>query len=167
MFNYETLLDGAIQLFATKSLFTGLPFVWLLISMAFLALELSVPGLFFFLPFAAGPAFAAVLCWLGFSFKVQAICSMTVSFAAVFFTQKQLSKHKLSSVEHSSHQSNIDALVGELAIVTKHISEGSRGEVKVGQETWPAISTTEITIEKGKTVRILKIEGNKLIVSQN
>ena len=129
--------------------------------------DLAVPGLFFFLPFAAGPMFAAALCWLGFSFKVQAICGMAVSFAAVFFTQQQLSKHKLSSIEHSSHQSNIDALVGELAIATKQISNTNRGEVIVGQESWPAISTTEAIIEKGKTVRVLKVEGNKLIVSQN
>jgi membrane protein implicated in regulation of membrane protease activity len=61
-------------------------------------------------------------------------------------------------------KTNTDALIGKIAVVTKTIKDVEKGEVKLGGEYWKASSDKEI--ETGKKVKVLKIDGNTLIVSE-
>ena len=70
--------------------------------------------------------------------------------------QKMLSKTK--------QKTNLDRVVEMEGIVTEKISKNHPGEVKVDGKRWTAISSK--TIEEGKTVRIKKIDGVKLIVEE-
>ena len=53
-------------------------------------------------------------------------------------------------------------MIGKTAVVTEKISPNEIGKVKLRGISWSAISNDEI--EKGSKVRVLDIEGVKLIV---
>lgn len=59
---------------------------------------------------------------------------------------------------------NVDAYVGKTALVTSKITEIEAGLVKFEGLIWTAISSE--SIPEGSKVRILAIEGNKLIVTK-
>ena len=67
-------------------------------------------------------------------------------------------------LDKNKQKTNLDRVVGMEGIVTEKISKNNPGEVKVDGKRWTAIS--DKTIEEGKTVKILKIEGVKLIVEE-
>ena len=62
-------------------------------------------------------------------------------------------------------KTNVDSLVGRIAVVTEDILDGNRGVVKLDSQEWSAISNEDI--KAGTKVVILSIEGNKLIVKEN
>jgi len=59
---------------------------------------------------------------------------------------------------------NADRLVGKIAICTKEIRPGERGEVKIDGKFWTAITSGDDTVLENEKVEVLAIEGVKLIV---
>ena len=70
--------------------------------------------------------------------------------------------NKLRSKDNE--KTNLDRIIGETAIVTEDIKKNVVGEVKVDGKRWSAVSK-EICL-KGDTVKVLKIDGVKLIVEK-
>lgn len=70
--------------------------------------------------------------------------------------------NKLRSKDNE--KTNLDRIIGESAIVTEDIKKNEVGEVKVDGKRWSAISKEKCL--KGDTVKILKIDGVKLIVEK-
>ena len=63
-------------------------------------------------------------------------------------------------------KTNVDAVVGSLAVVTEEINNlQATGAVKLGAVVWTARSTEDVTVPAGATVRIDRVEGVKLFVS--
>lgn len=64
-----------------------------------------------------------------------------------------------------SHElTNIDRVIGMDALVTSSISKNSFGEVKVDGKLWTAVANKRI--DKGTIVKVLKIDGVKLVVDK-
>ncbi len=61
-------------------------------------------------------------------------------------------------------KTNLDRIIGEDAIVTEDITKNTVGEVKIDGKRWSAISKNKCL--KGDTVKVLKIDGVKLIVEK-
>jgi len=61
-------------------------------------------------------------------------------------------------------KTNADRVVGMVGVVTKNITPGDVGQVKVDGELWHAINQDGKTILEGKNVSIKAISGIKLIV---
>jgi membrane protein implicated in regulation of membrane protease activity len=61
---------------------------------------------------------------------------------------------------------NTDRLVGKVAICTKDINIGERGEVKIDGKYWLAISSGDEDIVIDEKVEVLAIEGVKLVVDR-
>lgn len=82
-----------------------------------------------------------------------------VALAAIFpFVRKSLKKAHVST--------NADRYIGKMAVVTEEISNiEARGQVKVDNQIWSARSDDEETLAAGTQVKVLRIEGVKLIVS--
>lgn len=59
---------------------------------------------------------------------------------------------------------NVDAYIGKIALVTSKITDIEAGLVKFEGLVWTAVSSE--SIPEGSKVRILAIEGNKLIVTK-
>lgn len=70
--------------------------------------------------------------------------------------------NKLRSKDNE--KTNLDRIIGEIAIVTEDIKKNVVGEVKVDGKRWSAVSKEKCL--KGDTVKVLKIDGVKLIVEK-
>ena len=70
--------------------------------------------------------------------------------------------NKLRSKDNE--KTNLDRIIGETAIVTEDIKKNVVGEVKVDGKRWSAVSKEKCL--KGDTVKVLKIDGVKLIVDK-
>lgn len=70
--------------------------------------------------------------------------------------------NKLRSKDNE--KTNLDRIIGEAAIVTEDIKKNVVGEVKVDGKRWSAVSKENCL--KGDTVKVLKIDGVKLIVEK-
>ena len=70
--------------------------------------------------------------------------------------------NKLRSKDNE--KTNLDRIIGETAIVTEDIKKNVVGEVKVDGKRWSAVSKENCL--KGDTVKVLRIDGVKLIVEK-
>lgn len=66
----------------------------------------------------------------------------------------------------NSISTNADRLLGKVAICTKPINVGERGEVKIDGKYWLAITNGDKDIDLDEKVEVLAIEGVKLIVDK-
>lgn len=145
------------------SYFFSLPVsvIWLLASISLLLVELSTPGLFFFVSFAFGCLFGALGAALGYSLTVQCCAALLVSLIQFNAMRRALRRFTTTP----TFKSNVQALVGQEGVVVKEISPPVLGDVKIGGEVW--LAQADEPIEIGSAVKILRIEGNKVIVAQN
>lgn len=61
---------------------------------------------------------------------------------------------------------NADRLIGKVAVCTKEIRVGDRGEVKIDGKYWLAVTNGDKDIDIDDRVEVLAIEGVKLIVDR-
>ena len=151
------LWDG----FMMEIIFEYIAYWWLFVALGLMLLELLTPGLFFFVAFACGAISAFVAAFCGFSILVQlwiALFGSIVSFAVikVFFAT-----HKTKNLDSKT---NVDALIGQEAVVVEAIGVNQSGLVKVRRELWGAILKDGTMLQVGTTVKVVDIQGNKLVV---
>lgn len=112
--------------------------------------------------FALGGLAALITGFFTDSIIIQIIvfCVVSVVSLAVIFP---LARKSLKT-EHV--KTNADRYIGKTAVVTEDISNiDARGQVKVDNQIWSARSDDGNEISSGTKVKVLKIEGVKLIVS--
>lgn len=137
-----------------------LGYVWLIVSVIFLLLEVGTPGLFFFLSFAIGCSFAAIAAFFELSIFIQCITAIVMSLVAFAFIRTYFSAAKLPQTK-----TNTDALIGQQAMVIDVIEPHKVGRVKIKGEEWPAVSHEDnVILQKGTLVKIIRVEGNRIIV---
>jgi len=108
---------------------------------------------------AALPSF--VLALAGAHIIIQIVVFIIIAFALLLFTRPVVKKY----MKTNEIKTNAESLIGKQAICIKQITPDTIGRVKVQYIEWSAISKE--TIEVGQHVRILDIEGAKLIVTIN
>ena len=139
------------------------PIIWLVIQIVLLVIEVITLGLST-IWFAGGALAAFIAALLGANVAVQVVLFLAVSIILLIFTRpvvmRMLNKHKTAT--------NAESLIGEQAIVTQTINNlMGRGEVFINGLEWMARSQQDNdTIEKDTVVRILRIDGVKLIVER-
>lgn len=132
---------------------------WIWVGAAvFLAFAEIVTAGFFMLPFAAGAVVAAILAWSGVAPAIQLVVFIAVSLVVLVGLQRFVRRT-------DEHQPRVGAnrFIGEHAVVLERIERHSTGRVKMGTELWRA-STQGATIEAGAEVRIVDVEGARLVV---
>lgn len=92
----------------------------------------------------------------------QVIIFVASSFVLILATRPLTKKMMNKEIIHT----NTDKLIGMIALVTKQITDGEIGEVKVDNNLWRAISIDGTTIEENEKVIIKSLSGNKVIVSK-
>lgn len=133
---------------------------WLIIALIMLIVEALTAGLTTI--WFAGGAFAALVCaLLDLPIAVQIVIFFIVSICLLVFTRKIF----VEKLKTGSQKTNVDALIGERAIVEAAIPAYGVGQVKVGGQIWSAVcEKPDMEIEEGKLVKIHAIEGVKVIV---
>ncbi len=61
-------------------------------------------------------------------------------------------------------ETNVNALIGKVGVVTKTIKSHSPGQIKVEGQVWTAQGNKDESILEGTEVRVLSVEGVKAIV---
>ena len=136
---------------------------WLAVMICALVFEAVIPGLIS-IWFAFGAVAALVAAALGASFNVQIGLFLTVSALSLVLTRPLAMKYVNKKVQPT----NADRVIGKEAIVTEEINtiEGT-GRVKAFGQDWAACpEPLTDTFVEGELVRILRIDGVKLVVSK-
>ena len=104
-------------------------YLWLIASLFFLFIELSTPGLFFFVAFAVGCVAASVAAFCSVPFAWQLVLSFGTGLLAFLYL-----KRKWANTDKDRYPTNIHALVGRRACVVQAIDANHPGRVKIGGE---------------------------------
>ena len=134
--------------------------IWLAAAIIFIIIEAVTVGLTTFW-FAAGALVALILALIKVGVGVQVAVFLILSLVLLATTRKIF----VNKLKTGSEKTNVDALVGEEAVVLEDITPFNTGLVKVKGQNWTAIAADkDASILKGSTVKIKAIEGVKLIV---
>jgi membrane protein implicated in regulation of membrane protease activity len=134
-------------------------FVWLIIGIAFLFLEIGVPGLFFFIAFAIGSCGTALCSLFIPSLTLQCLLFLILSGITFLSMRNYVHAHQTHGV-----RTNVHALIGKQGTVTKKIDRDSLGRVKVGGEEWNAHTLDNQTLQRGTSVIVVQVKGNHVTV---
>ena len=135
--------------------------VWLVAMLILLGAEVLVPGLVC-IWFAFG-AFAALLsAMLGAPLWLQFVWFLLVSLATLWLTRPLAKKY----VNGRAQPTNADQVIGREALVIEDIDNlRASGAVSVDGKDWTARTEEgKPALKAGQVVRVLRIEGVKLIV---
>jgi membrane protein implicated in regulation of membrane protease activity len=139
--------------------FTGEVLVWFWLAVFILSIILEAATVdFIALWFAVAALPSFVLALVGAPLWLQIIAFLIVAIALLAFTRPYMVKY----FKTNRTKTNVHSAIGKVAIVTKEITPNNIGSVKLRGMSWSAISN--YSIKKNAEVRILDIEGVKLIV---
>ncbi len=135
--------------------------VWLVLIVVFLILEAAIPGLTS-IWFALGSLAALVAAAVGAPLWLQVLWFFVVSIAALAFTRPLVKKYINSKVQPT----NADMMIGRECIATEKIDNlMGTGAASIDGKEWTArMESDDIKAEVGDRLKILKIEGVKIIV---
>lgn len=134
-------------------------FWWFVAFLVFVFIELITVTLVT-IWFAIGAIAAVITTFFTDSVVIQSIVFVVVSVLSLIITKPLVKKFKKFDITPT----NSDRVIGKIGDVTKKISPNKYGEVKVFESIWTAKSDEEIKV--GEKVRVLSIEGVKLIVKK-
>lgn len=135
---------------------------WVIAIAVFSFIEVITPQ-FVTLWFAAGSAVAMIFALAGLPVIAQVIAFIVSSAVFLIVTRPLYDKF----IKTRQVATNTDSLIGKTAIVTDDIdNDEGVGFVKVSGQIWSARTSDGTLIVKGEKVKVLSIEGVKLIVEK-
>lgn len=133
--------------------------IWIIIFLVLLFIELVTINLVS-IWFAIGALASAISTYFTDNITIQIIVFIVVSVIALIITKPIVKKLRVRKIEPT----NLDRIIGKEGVVTKEISKNTYGEVNVKGSIWTATSKKEI--KNGASIKVLKIEGVKLLVEE-
>ena len=113
--------------------------------------------------FAIGAFVALIVSVFSTPFWLQAVIFVFVSLVSLILTRPLVKKH----IDAKKVPTNADRVIGMVGIVTEAIDNNNAvGQVKTDGAVWSARYVDGSIINVGNKVRIIRIEGVKLIVSE-
>ena len=139
----------------------NMSFFWLIAMVLFGVLEAVTVGLTS-IWFAVGALAALIAASLGAGTLVQVILFLAVSFVTLLLVRPLAQRY----INDRKVPTNADRVIGQEAVVTQTIDNlKGEGQVSISGAVWTARSQEEAPIPAGSRVRVLRIEGVKVIVS--
>lgn len=154
---------AAVALFAPKD-DTFEQGVWIgvwFVAAAVLAVGEMLTAGFFLLPFAAGAVASGLLAFTGVGVPLQLITFVVVSLVSLFLLQRFARK----DIHGELIPVGAARYIGASALVTKPVNRlrGS-GRVMMGTEDWRATTHQDEEIPVGAEVRVIEVDGARLVV---
>ena len=139
----------------------GMAAIWMALVIIFLVVELVTVGLTT-IWLAGGALVAFILAAVGADFWIQLVAFFAVSFVLIFFTRPYAVKY----FNPRRTRTNSEELIGEIIKVTRRIDNRSaEGTALAKGLEWSARAVSDdLIIEKDTLVKVIRIEGVKLIV---
>lgn len=144
--------------------------IWLSLALLSLLIELFTPGSFFFLSFMFGFFGLAGLVYYDPTLSVLELTIFFITFFSVslLLLRSFLKRNRYSQQQKEEAVTNVYALAGKIAIITSVDRDqkfsGTPYRVQVEGEFWPARTMQEEQLQLGQQVRILRVQGNHLLV---
>ncbi len=132
---------------------------WLIVAIVLSIIELGTISLVS-VWFIVSALISLLLALFGFSLYIQIVNFVILGIILLIFTRKPLLKY----LNKTKQKTNADRILDMTGLVTEEIDIDQPGEVKVDGKKWTAMAKEKIA--KGKKVKILKIEGVKLLVEE-
>ena len=133
--------------------------IWLVLFIVLLIIEAATLALVT-IWFAGGALVGLVLSMMGVPVWLQILLAIITSVAMLIFLFP-IAKKKLNV---GKARTNVSSLIGKIVVVVEPIEFNKFGQVSVNGVIWSASSSKEVKAEE--RVKIIQIEGNKLIVSK-
>ena len=144
----------------------GLPLwaVWLILCGIFLLIEIFNISFLLIWP-GIGAFLAFITSLLTDSVEIQ-ITVFVISTTLMIIFMKPLVKKIFKNKDNI--KTNSDAIVGKKGVVIKEIKPlEQNGQVKVAGELWSAITNDETEIAINEVIKVIKVEGVKLVVTKD
>jgi len=136
--------------------------VWFALMVLFIFMEATTVSLVSTW-FAVGSLVAMITALLGGKFWIQVVLFFVVSVALLLALRPLTKKFFTPRLA----KTNIDSVIGAVGMVTVEINNVlATGQVKLGAMEWTARSTSAHTIPAGTLVKVDRIEGVKVFVSE-
>lgn len=136
-------------------------FFWLIVAIASIVIEIITLGNLICIWFAIGGLISAILAWLKIVPIIQYIAFFAVSILAMLIIRPLAAEY----LRGNTVPTNADRLIGKTGMVTKDITAEAWGEVVIQGVRWSAVSVDSSEIKKDTKVKIMAIDGVKLIVT--
>lgn len=149
------------NIFMMNLILNNLPWFWLSMVIIFTVIEVFTAGLTT-IWFAIGSVPMIFLSYLPIPFLYQVLLMLVISIVLLIFTRPFAVK-KLNA---NKEKTNVEALIGKSALVTKKITKFEKGEVKIDGKIWTAKSVSDEDLEEGTECLLQNIEGVTAIVSK-
>ncbi len=133
--------------------------IWLGVIMILTLIEISTTNLVTVWYIASGMV-SLVLSLFIDNYFIQFLVFVVIGTILLFTTRDYL----LKFIKGKDEKTNLDRVVGMIAIVTEEIKKNKPGEVKVDGKKWTAIADKKIKVDS--TVKVLEITGVKLKVEE-
>ncbi len=140
---------------------------WFIIGLILAGLEIIMPG-FVIIWFGIGALVVAVCAYLGLdNVTLQAIIFCTVSLILTLSSRTIFKKYFIKKSPGNKIKSSVEKTIGSIGIVETTINNvESQGRVLVNSENWAARSIDDSIIQAKEKVRVIKLDGIKLIVEK-
>ncbi len=141
----------------------SLPIVWLIITVVLSLIEIFTMGLVT-IWFAAGAVVALIMSLIGAPIWLQVALFLVVSIVVLVLVRPIATSHFNNRLK----KTNIDAVIGRKLIAKTEIDNlHGMGKVDMDGSTWIAASSMDnVIIHQGEEVKVVEVQGVKLIVER-
>lgn len=137
---------------------------WLIAAGVFFVCEMLTVGFLIFW-LGIGSILAMIVSFFTDNLIIQTAVFVVSSGLLLFLTKPFV--EKFVTKKEKKVNTNVYSLIGKIGIVTEEINPLlGTGQIKVGTETWSAISNDESIIAKDSEIEILEIKGVKAVVKE-
>ena len=139
--------------------------IWLLIAAVFVVIEIFTSG-FAVACFSVGCVFGSILAACDLSLTWQVVAFAVGTFLAFVFIRPIVMKYLDKKTNDTGVKTNMDNIIGKIAVVTEKIEENGYGRVKIDGDDWKAKTNDGSAAEVGAKVEIESFESIILTVKK-
>ena len=137
---------------------------WIIIGIILLIAEMGTPGGFLLASIGLSAFGGSLMAYWDFTFKVQLLTSSILTMV-IFFSIRPFYLKYLQGPE-ADIATGANAYVGNnYKVIEKINNTENTGRLQVGSESWRARNEINQEIKIGEIVKVLRIEGSSMIVS--
>ena len=138
-----------------------LSWFWFILAVIFAIIEINTMALTT-IWFAIASVIMAFVAFLPIPFRYQLLLFIVIS-AVLFVFLRKISVQWFSK---KKEKTNVEAMAGKTALVTKKITKFEKGEIKVDGIVWTAKTESDSELNKNTECIIERIEGVTAVVTQ-
>ena len=135
--------------------------IWILLGLLLLLVELVTPGGFYFMFFGVGAVLVGILA--GFEIAGP-VWFQIILFSFLALVSLGLFRGKLLRLTEATTTPDVDSLVGATAIASDDIAINAIGKVEMRGTSWSARNISEKPLRRGERARVARVEGLMLFV---